>query len=138
MSGRPSPPSARFEPWAGLLRDCARRGIRAPVPAVGGGAPGFLEAPREVFSDTREQRCRVHETADVLDPMPKTARPAAKKAVRDIHDAEDANTPVRPSRPSPDSKAPSPGRLCAVSVDALGGHRFMRMARRWSASCLPS
>ena len=39
------------ESWADLLRDCARRGMRAPVLAVGDGALGFWGALREVFPD---------------------------------------------------------------------------------------
>ncbi len=46
--------------WADLLRDCARRGMRAPVLAAGVGALGFRAALREVFPDTREQRCWFH------------------------------------------------------------------------------
>ncbi|MFE9468629.1 IS256 family transposase [Streptomyces virginiae] len=76
------------ESWAALLRDCARRGMRAPVLAVGDGALGFWKALREVFPDTREQRCWVHKTANVLDSMPKSAQPAAKKAIQDIYNAE--------------------------------------------------
>ena len=45
------------ESWADLLRDCARRGMRAPVLAMGDGALGFWGALREVFPSTREQRC---------------------------------------------------------------------------------
>ena len=44
------------ESWADLLRDCKRRGMRAPVLAVGDGALGFWKALREVFPETREQR----------------------------------------------------------------------------------
>ncbi|MEV6056661.1 IS256 family transposase [Streptomyces sp. NPDC052107] len=77
------------ESWADLLRDCARRGMRAPVLAVGDGALGFWKALAEVFPDTREQRCWVHKTANVLDSMPKSAQPGAKKAVQDIYNAED-------------------------------------------------
>ncbi|AUA07951.1 IS256 family transposase [Streptomyces sp. SID8382] len=77
------------ESRAGLLRDCARRGMRAPVLAVGDGALGFWKALPEVFPDTREQRCWVHKTANVLDAMPKSAQPAAKKALQDIYNAED-------------------------------------------------
>jgi transposase-like protein len=77
------------ESWAALRRDCARRGMHAPVPAVGDGAPGFWKALREVYPDTREQRCWVHKTANVLDAMPKSAQPAAKKAIQDIYNAED-------------------------------------------------
>ncbi|MEU4200790.1 IS256 family transposase [Streptomyces sp. NPDC026294] len=77
------------ESWADLLRDCARRGMRAPVLAVGDGALGFWKALAEVFPETREQRCWVHKTANVLDAMPKSAQPGAKKAIQDIYNAED-------------------------------------------------
>ncbi|MFC3577444.1 IS256 family transposase [Streptomyces yaanensis] len=77
------------ESWADLLRDCARRGMRAPVLAVGDGALGFWKALAEVFPATREQRCWVHKTANVLDSMPKSAQPGAKKAIQDIYNAED-------------------------------------------------
>ena len=52
--------SRELESWADLLRDCKRRGMRAPVLAVGDGALGFWKALREVFPDTREQRCSWH------------------------------------------------------------------------------
>jgi putative transposase len=48
------------ESWADLLRDCRRRGMRAPVLAAGDGALGFWSALREVFPETREQRCWFH------------------------------------------------------------------------------
>ena len=48
------------ESWADLLRSCKRRGMRAPVLAVGDGALGFWAAVREVFPDTKEQRCWFH------------------------------------------------------------------------------
>ena len=41
------------ESWADLLRDCARRGMRAPVLAIGDGALGFWKAAREVFPQAR-------------------------------------------------------------------------------------
>ncbi|GAA3797372.1 IS256 family transposase [Streptomyces coacervatus] len=77
------------EAWAGLLRDCARRGMRAPILAVGDGALGFWNASQEVFPDTRHQRCWVHKTANVLDALPKSAQPAAKRAIQEIYNAED-------------------------------------------------
>ena len=77
------------ESWANLLRDCARRGMRAPHLAVGDGALGFWKALREVFPETREQRCWVHKTANVLDALPKSAQPAAKNALTEIWNAED-------------------------------------------------
>jgi putative transposase len=77
------------ESWANLLRDAERRGMRAPVLAAGDGALGFWKALREVFPETREQRCWVHKTANVLDALPKSAQPAAKNAIADIYNAED-------------------------------------------------
>src|SRR5207248_685038 len=77
------------ESWADLPRDCARRGMRAPVLAVGDGALGFWGALREVFPATREQRCWFHKIANVLGAMPKSAHPGAKKALAEIWNAED-------------------------------------------------
>jgi transposase-like protein len=77
------------ESWADLLRDCARRGMRAPVPAVGDGALGFWSALREVFPQAKEQRCWFHKIANVLGAMPKSAHPGAKKALAEIWNAED-------------------------------------------------
>jgi putative transposase len=76
------------ESWADLLRDCARRGMRAPVLAVGDGALGFWNALREVFPQAREGRCWFHKTANVLAALPKSAHPGAKKALADIWNAE--------------------------------------------------
>ncbi len=69
------------ESWADLLRDCARRGMRAPVLAIGDGALGFWGALREVFPQAREQRCWFHKIANVLGALPKSAHPGAKKAL---------------------------------------------------------
>ena len=77
------------ESWADLLRDCARRGMRAPVLAMGDGALGFWGALREVFPSTREQRCWFHKIANVLGALPKSAHPGAKKALAEIWNAED-------------------------------------------------
>ena len=79
------------ESWADLLRDCARRGMRAPVLAVGDGALGFWNGLREVFPETREGRCWFHKTANVLAALPKSAHPGAKKALAEIWGAEDKN-----------------------------------------------
>ncbi|GCE44945.1 mobile element protein [Rhodococcus wratislaviensis] len=77
------------ESWADLLRDCRRRGMRAPVLAVGDGALGFWKALREVFPETREQRCWFHKQANVLAALPKSAHPGALAAMKDIYNAED-------------------------------------------------
>ncbi|MGW6505129.1 IS256 family transposase [Nonomuraea angiospora] len=76
------------ESWADLLRDCARRGMRAPVLAVGDGALGFWSALSEVFPQARAQRCWFHKIANVLGALPKSAHPGAKKALAEIWNAE--------------------------------------------------
>ncbi|MEU6786519.1 IS256 family transposase [Nonomuraea angiospora] len=76
------------ESWADLLRDCARRGMRAPVLAVGDGALGFWSALSEVFPHARAQRCWFHKIANVLGALPKSAHPGAKKALAEIWNAE--------------------------------------------------
>jgi transposase-like protein len=75
--------------WEDLLRDCKRRGMRAPVLAVGDGALGFWSALRGVFPTTREQRCWFHKIGNVLSAMPKSAHPGAKEALAEIWNAED-------------------------------------------------
>jgi transposase-like protein len=77
------------ESWADLLRDCARRGMRAPVLAVGDGALGFWNGLREVFPQAREGRCWFRKTGNVLAALPESAHPGAKKALAEIWGAED-------------------------------------------------
>jgi putative transposase len=77
------------ESWADLLRGCRRRGMTAPVLAVGDGALGFWNAVREVFPATREQRCWFHKQANVLAALPKSAHPGALSAIKEIYNAED-------------------------------------------------
>ena len=77
------------ESWADLLRDLKRRGMSAPVLAVGDGALGFWAALRQVWPETREQRDWFHKTSNVLNALPKSAQPTAKKMLTEIRDAED-------------------------------------------------
>jgi hypothetical protein len=77
------------ESWADLLRGCRRRGMIAPVLAVGDGALGFRKAVREVFPETREQRCWFRKQANVLAALPKSAHLGALAAIKDIYNAGD-------------------------------------------------
>jgi putative transposase len=77
------------ESWADVLRDLRRRGMRAPMIAVGDGALGFWAALRDVFPETTEARCWVHKVANVLNALPTSAQPAARRALAEIRDAED-------------------------------------------------
>jgi putative transposase len=76
------------ESWSELLRDLKRRGMRAPVLAIGDGALGFWGALREVFPESREQRCWVHKIANVLDAVPSSLQPKVKTALHTIMNAE--------------------------------------------------
>lgn len=76
------------ESWQTVLRDLKRRGLRAPVLAIGDGALGFWAAVREVWPETVEQRCWVHRIANVLDKLPKSLQPRAKQALHEIMYAE--------------------------------------------------
>ena len=76
------------ESWADVLRSLRDRGLAAPVLAVGDSALGFWGALRDVFPTTREARCWVHKTANVLDALPKRLHPEAKDALAGIYGAE--------------------------------------------------
>jgi putative transposase len=75
------------ESWSSVLRNLRRRGMRAPVVAVGDAALGFWAAVAEVWPQTREQRCWVHRLANVLDKLPKRLQPKAKDELRQIMNA---------------------------------------------------
>jgi len=76
--------------WRELLADLKGRGLAiAPQLATGDGALGFWKALEEVFPTTRHQRCTVHKTANVLDKMPTSMQPAAKRDLRQIWTAPD-------------------------------------------------
>jgi transposase-like protein len=75
--------------WRELLLDLKRRGLAAaPELAVADGALGFWQAIEEVWPKTRGQRCWVHKTANVLNKLPKSQQPKAKRALQEIWMAE--------------------------------------------------
>ena len=69
--------------WKSVLRDLKRRGMQAPVVAVGDGALGFWAAVRAVWPETREQRDWCHKLGNVLDKLPKRLQPKAKRTLRE-------------------------------------------------------
>jgi transposase-like protein len=75
--------------WTELLPDLKQHGLaQAPLLAIGDGALGFWAALRKVFGETREQRCWVHKTANVLNNMPKSVQTKAKADIHEIWQAE--------------------------------------------------
>jgi len=75
--------------WSEVLRDLRRRGMQAPVVAVGDGALGLWAALRDVFPATRHQRDWVHKLANVLGSLPTSVQAGARKALAEIRDAPD-------------------------------------------------
>jgi transposase-like protein len=59
-----------------------------PVLAIGDGALGFWKAVRNVWPQTRDQRCWVHRLANVLDKLPKRLQSKAKRMLHEIMNAE--------------------------------------------------
>ena len=75
--------------WKELLLDLKRHGLAmGPELAVADGALGFWQAVEEVWPQTRGQRCWVHKTANVLNKLPKSQQPKAKRALQEIWMAE--------------------------------------------------
>lgn len=71
--------------WKELLLDVKQRGLTIdPKVAVGDGALGFWKAVKQAFPTTREQRCWVHKTANVLDKLPKHLQPKATEKLHAI------------------------------------------------------
>lgn len=81
------------ESWKELLLDLKQRGLTVdPKVAIGDGALGFWKALPQVFGTTREQRCWVHKTANVLNKLPKGQQAKAKAALHEIWMAESRAT----------------------------------------------
>ena len=75
--------------WSGLMLRLQQRGLRhAPELAIGDGALGFWKALGEIWPTTREQRCWVHKTANVLNKLPKSLHSKAKGELQQIWMAE--------------------------------------------------
>jgi putative transposase len=81
--------------WTTIARELKERGMKAPVLAIGDGALGLWAAWREVYSQTREQRCWVHKIRNVLDKLPKRMQARAKSLLHEIMEAPDRASAVR-------------------------------------------
>ncbi|GJL56390.1 MAG: hypothetical protein NPIRA02_35220 [Nitrospirales bacterium] len=74
--------------WREVLLYLKARGRNAPALAIGDGALGFWGALEEIYPTTRQQRCWVHKTRNVLNALPKSVQPKAKQALHEIWQAE--------------------------------------------------
>lgn len=74
--------------WREILLKLKSRGMNSPNLAVGDGAMGFWAALDEIYGDTRQQRCWMHKTMNVLNYLPKSSQVKAKEALHNIWQAE--------------------------------------------------
>ncbi len=74
--------------WREVLLKLKSRGMNGPELAIGDGAMGFWAALEEVYPETRQQRCWMHKTMNVLNCLPKSAQAKAKDSLHDIWQAE--------------------------------------------------
>jgi len=75
--------------WRELLVDLKARGLaHPPLLAIGDGALGFWSALDKVFPTTRQQRCWVHKTANILNDLPKAMQARVKADLHNIWMAE--------------------------------------------------
>ncbi|GFZ84650.1 IS256 family transposase [Pseudohongiella nitratireducens] len=74
--------------WREVLLDLKARGMNTPKLAVGDGAMGFWSALDEVYGATRQQRCWMHKTSNVLNAVPKSVQAKMKQSLHDIWQAD--------------------------------------------------
>lgn len=74
--------------WREVLLALKDRGMNSPKLAIGDGAMGFWAALDEIYPTTRQQRCWLHKTMNVLNAVPKSTQPKVKKALHEIWQAE--------------------------------------------------
>ena len=74
--------------WREVLLKLKSRGMNAPQLAIGDGAMGFWAALEEIYGETRQQRCWMHKTMNVLNCFPKSSQPKAKQSLHAIWQAE--------------------------------------------------
>jgi transposase-like protein len=109
--------------WKEVLLDLKRRGLQHdPQLAIGDGALGFWKALPQVFGATREQRCWVHKTANVLNKLPKHLQPKAKSDLHQIWMAatrDDAHRAFAAFGKTYEAKYPKAAECLAKDRDAL-------------------
>lgn len=102
--------------WRELLLKLKHQGLQtSPELLIGDGALGFWSAVAEVFSDSRNQRCWVHKTANVLNKLPKNIQPKAKQRIHDIYMADTKENAIK----TYDAKYPEATNCLAKDRDSM-------------------
>jgi transposase-like protein len=81
-------PQESTQSWREVLLGLKGRGMNCPQLAIGDGAMGFWSALDEVYPQSKQQRCWVHKTANVLNCVPKSVQPKVKDALHQIWQAD--------------------------------------------------
>ncbi len=108
--------------WSVVFRDLRDRGMNEPKLVTGDGALGAWAALRNVFPGSKEQRCWVHKTANVLDVLPKRLQPRAKSLLHEMAEAPtraDARKALERFRAEFDAKYPKAVAKLDKDWDAL-------------------
>jgi transposase-like protein len=72
--------------WKDILLSLKEKGLEKGLKlAIGDGALGFRKALKQVYPETRQQRCWVHRTRNVLDKLPKSLQKKAKTRIHNIY-----------------------------------------------------
>ncbi len=78
--------------WREVLLGLKSRGMNTPKLAIGDGVMGLWAALEEIYPETAQQRCWMHKTGNVLNALPKSVQPKAKRALHEIWQAETKET----------------------------------------------
>ena len=71
--------------WRALLLDLKKRGLNIPPKlCVGDGAMGFWKAIKKEYGESKQQRCWMHKTGNILGNLPKNLQDSAKKHIHNI------------------------------------------------------
>jgi putative transposase len=108
--------------WSMVLRDLKRRGLKAPLLAIGDGALGFWAAMNDVLPKVKQQRCWFHKMGNVLNELPKRLQPKAKEMLREIMYSEgeaDAGLAFKDFKLAFDAKYPKAADLIAKDWQEL-------------------
>ena len=74
--------------WREVLLKLKSRGMNTPELAIGDGAMGFWVALEEIYPQSRQQRCWMHKSMNVLNCLPKSAQAKAKQGLHNIWQAK--------------------------------------------------
>lgn len=82
--------------WTEILLELKARGLSKPPELfIGDGAMGFWKAKRKIMPDSREQRCWVHKTANILNCFPRRMKPKVKEDIHQMWMAETRETALK-------------------------------------------